>query len=209
MKFKHLILLLAFVPFISCKKTEISTEPTVDSTEEVEQSIPDEATINAAWQEYETPGEAHKLMANDKGIWDEEIILWEHAGANPAKFYLIAESKMIMNGKFQEMTHKGDFDGEPFEGRSILGYDNAEKKYISMWIDNMSTGMRVLKGDFDSASNSITLKGEAVDPVTKKVKVIKEIYTFINDDTHKLETFDTGYDGKEFKNNEITFKRKK
>jgi len=36
--------------------------------------------------------------------------------------------------------------GMPFEGMGLDGYDNASKEYISIWIDNMGTGIMYMKG---------------------------------------------------------------
>ncbi|WNM18828.1 DUF1579 domain-containing protein [Flavobacterium capsici] len=211
MKFKSITLALAITCFISCKKEETKTETPNTETpkEEVAVTIPDSATIAKAWQDYATPGEQHKMLAKDSGVWEEEMTFWEHAGAEPSKMTMTAESKMIFDGKYQETTHKGDFYEMPFEGKSTLGYNNAEGKFISTWIDNMSTGISVLKGTYDPTTKTYTMSGEVFDPVTKKLKTSKEIVTIIDDNTQKMEMYDIGFDGKEFKNMEIIMKRKK
>ena len=48
-----------------------------------------------------------------------------------------------------------------------------------------------------------------VDPVTGKEKKVKEIITYIDDNTQKMEMFDIDANGKEFKNMEINSKRRK
>lgn len=211
MKYKTLTIVLAMLCIVSCKKEEpkTETETTTEPVEETTMTVPDSATIAKAWQDYATPGEQHALLAKDNGIWEEDMTFWEHAGAEPSKMTMIAESKMIMGGKYQEMTHKGEFYGMPFEGKSTLGYNNAEGKYISTWIDNMSTGISVMKGTYDIPTKTYTLIGEVIDPVTKKPKTSKETLTIIDENTQKMEMYDIGYDGKEFKSMEITMKRKK
>ena len=204
-----MMLALAVITFVSCKKEEAKTETTTEPTEEVAMTMPDSATIAKAWQDYATPGEAHSLMAKDNGNWEEDMTFWEYNGAEPSKMTMTAESKMVMGGKYQEMTHKGDMYGMPFEGKSTFGYNNAEGKYFSSWIDNMSTGMMVMKGDYDAATKTYSMSGEVIDPVTKKMKTNREVITIVDDNTQKLEMYDTGFDGKEFKNMEIIMKRKK
>ncbi|HPW96939.1 MAG TPA: DUF1579 domain-containing protein [Flavobacterium sp.] len=210
MKYKTLTVALALLCFVSCKKeaAKTETETTTEPTEEVTMTMPDSATIAKAWQDYATPGEQHALMAKDNGSWTEDMTYWEHAGAEPSKMTMTAESKMIMGGKFQEMTHKGELYGMPFEGISTFGYNNAEEKYISTWIDNMSTGITVLKGTYDAPTKTYKMIGEVIDPITKKPKTSRETITIIDDNTQKLEMFDVGFDGKEFKNMEIIMKRK-
>jgi hypothetical protein len=120
---------------------------------------------------------------------------------------MTAESRMILGGRFQEMTHRGTFMGEKFEGISTMGYDNASKKIVSSWIDNMSTGIIYLTGDFDSKTNSVELKGEVTDPMTKKVKAARETYTIVDDNTRKVIMYDVTPDGKEYKSMEIVMTR--
>jgi len=206
---KTFITVLAISTFIACTKREDTkaSEPK-NETSTASIVIPDSTTINKAWMNYATPGEAHKRMAEDAGVWDEEVISWQHAGAEPYKHKMTAEIKMIFEGKYQEAVHKGDFGGMNFEGKSTLAFDNTTKKYVSTWIDNMSTGIMIMKGDFDPKTNTYNFEGECEDVVTKKKKKVREVFTLIDKNTQKLEMFDTGYDGKEFKNMEIVMKRK-
>jgi hypothetical protein len=210
-----LTLAIASLTLIACKKDgeKTDSQSTVDSTatktEEAAAMIPDSATISKAWTDYATPGDAHKRMAADNGVWDEDMTSWQHDGAEPMKMKMTAEIKSIFDGKYQEAIHKGDFMGMPFEGKSTLAYDNASKEYISTWIDNMSTGIMVMKGNYDEATKTFKMEGEVIDPVTKKMKKMREVITMVDENTQKMEMYDTGYDGKEFKSMEITMKRKK
>jgi len=209
-----LTLAIATLSLVACKKdgekadSQSSTDSTAVKTEEAA-VIPDSATISKAWMDYATPGDAHKRMAKDNGVWEEEMTSWQHEGAAPMKMKMTAEIKSIFDGKYQEAVHKGDFMGMPFEGKSTLAYDNASKEYISTWIDNMSTGIMVMRGNYDEASKTFKMEGEVLDPVSKKMKKMREVITIVDDNTQKMEMYDTGYDGKEFKNMEIIMKRKK
>jgi hypothetical protein len=73
----------------------------------------------------------------------------------------------------------------------------------------MGTGMLVSRGKYDEATKTLTFNGAMVDPVTGKEKMIKEIITYIDEDTQKMEMFDIDANGKEFKNMEILSKRRK
>ena len=54
---------------------------------------------------------------------------------------------MIMNGLYQESNHTGDMMGiRCFTARVVVAYDNHRKEFISTWIDNMGSGIMVLKG---------------------------------------------------------------
>jgi hypothetical protein len=207
-------LLAISIGFTSCKKVEeVKTEPADTSTEVVvEETVevaPDSATVAKAWQDYATPSKAHKMLANDTGTWDAEMTFWTPDNPEPQKATSVAEYKMILDGKYQEGIFKGDMWGMSFEGRGMTAYDNASKEYITTWIDNMGTGMMVSRGHYDEATKSMTFKGAMVDPVTGKEKKVKEVITYIDDNTQKMEMFDIDANGKESKNMEINSKRRK
>lgn len=210
-----LTLAIASLSLVACKKDDKKADASssVDSTatkaEEAAAVMPDSAAMTKAWMEYATPGEAHKMMAAENGMWEEELTSWMAAGAEPMKAKMNAEYKTILGGRYQESVHKGDFMGSPFEGKSTLAYDNATEMYTSTWIDNMGTGLMVMKGKYDAATKTMSMEGDGVDPVTKKTKKMREVITIVDDNTRKMEMFDTGYDGKEFKCMEIMMKKKK
>jgi hypothetical protein len=213
MKMKFLSI-IAFLSIVSCgKKEETKLETgTIKDTiviEEPEFIMPDSATVAKAWEEYMMPGEPHKMLALENGIWNEEMTMWMEPGGEPMKNTMTADSKMIYGDRFQETTHKGDFMGMPFEGKSTLAFNNASQEFTSTWIDNMSTGIMVLTGKYDEATKTINFSGTAVDPITKKEKAVRETYTIVDDNTRKMEMFDVDYSGKEFKNMEILMTRKK
>lgn len=202
------------IGFTSCKKEEEKTEPTPSpetevKVEETVEITPDSATVAKAWADYATPSKAHEMLAKDNGTWDAEMTFWMPENPEPQKATSVATYKMILDGKYQEGVFKGDMWGMPFEGRGTTAYDNASKEYIATWIDNMGTGILVSRGQYDEATKSITFKGAMVDPVTGKEKKIKEIITYIDENTQKMEMFDIDAKGKEFKNMEILSKRRK
>ncbi|MGX7666252.1 DUF1579 family protein [Flavobacterium pedocola] len=210
-----LTLAIASLSLVACKKDEkkADSQSNIDSTatktEEAVAAMPDSAAMTKAWMEYATPGEAHKMMAAENGMWEEELTSWMAEGAEPMKAKMTAEYKTILGGRYQESVHKGDFMGSPFEGKSTLAYDNAMGEYTSTWIDNMGTGLMVMKGNYDAATKTFNMEGQGVDPITKKTKKMREVITVVDDNTRKMEMFDTGYDGKEFKCMELMMKKKK
>lgn len=152
-----------------------------------------------AWQAYMTPGEKHQLLAKADGKWNEDVTFWLAPKAEAISSKSTAENRMIMGGRYQESLHYGDMMGMPFEGRSVTGYDNAAKKFVSSWIDNMGTSIMYMEGKWDEASKTIMFTGEMADPITGKNKKIRQNYTYVDDNTHMLEMFDTLPNGEEYK----------
>jgi hypothetical protein len=160
-----------------------------------------------AWMAYGTPGEPHKAMAAETGSWTNDMTFWQEPGGQPMKATSTCEVKMILGGRYQEMKYTGNIMGMDFEGQSLLGFDNATKEYTSTWIDNMGTGVLVLKGKMDKGSKSMTMTGDMVNPVTGKTSPYRQVYTIVDANTRKFEMYDTK-NGKEFKSMEIVMKRK-
>ncbi|GAA3941939.1 DUF1579 domain-containing protein [Chitinophaga oryziterrae] len=168
----------------------------------------DQQAAQKAWTEYMTPGEIHRMLAKDDGEWTYDLTYWMTPGATPTSSTGTTENKMVLGGRYQESVHKGNMEGMPFEGHSLLGYDNAKKIFQNTWADNMGTGIMLMEGKWDDATKTITLTGKSYDPMLGKDVEMRQVYKIVDDDHHTLEMY-TPVAGKEFKNMEIRYTRKK
>jgi len=199
--------------FVSCKKevkpeTEVVTVTDSVKTEEpiAEQPL-DSATQMKLWTEYATPGNEHKMMADETGTWNCDMTFWEGPNGKPSKATSTANIKMILGGRYQESIYSGTMMGQPFEGKSTLAYNNASKEFTTTFIDNMGTGMMVAIGKYDEANKSMNFKGDMVSPLNGKKTPYREVYTIVDTNTRKMEMYDTK-NGTEYKSMEIIMKRK-
>ncbi|WP_415501416.1 DUF1579 domain-containing protein [Aequorivita lipolytica] len=188
------------------EETTIVADTTATASEMAEEPM-DSVAMQKAWEAYMTPGEAHNRMAAEEGKWTDEMTFWMGPDTPPQKATGTEEIKMIMGGRYQVSNFSGEMMGQPFEGRSTLAYDNATDEYISTWIDNMGTGLSVARGKYNEESKSSTMNGSMIDPMTGKEKQTRQIYTIVDDNTRKMEMFETGADGKENKTMEIIMRR--
>ena len=161
-----------------------------------------------AWEAYMTPTEMHKWLATLDGEWDADITMWMDPSQPPTKSKGTTTNKMIMDGRYQHSENNGEFAGMPFYGQSIVAFDNAKKKFISTWIDTMGTGVMILEGTYDSKTKTMSLSGTMVDPISGADMNVKEVITYISEDTHKFEMFIVIGDTK-MKSMEIIYNRKK
>jgi Protein of unknown function (DUF1579) len=171
--------------------------------------MPDSATMAKNWQAYMTPGDIHKMMAKWNGTWNSDITMWMQPGAPEQKSKGTVVNKMIFNGLYEESNHTGNMMGMPFNGKSTMGYDVHKKEFVSTWIDNMGSGIMVLRGPWDEATKTMTLKGKTTDPGTTAEMEVRETFKIIDDNTQEMEMFMLMPDGKEFKTMNIVFTRKK
>jgi Protein of unknown function (DUF1579) len=161
-----------------------------------------------AWENYMTPGNMHKILAEAAGDWNEEITMWMDPAAPPTKSAATSKIEMIMGGRYQVAKTTGNMMGMPFEGMSVMGYDNTTKMFTSTWVDNFGTGTLTMMGTWDAPTKSIILKGKMVDPMTGKDIWTKQIMKFIDKDTQEMEMYDTK-NGTETKTMAVKSTRKK
>jgi len=153
-----------------------------------EASSMDSAAIMKAWIDYSTPGEMQKWLAAQDGKWKGEMTSFEE-GKEGAKEEMTQENKMIMGSRYQESTVKGKMMGMDFEGRSLMGYDNAKKKFVCSWIDNMGTGIMMTEGTYNQANKTLDMKGLMTDPTSGKNTSVRQVYHIIDEKNQTMEMY--------------------
>lgn len=205
------IISIAFL-FTACDKGKTTSSGSPDKKDSTSEWKPvDSAAATKAWMEFATPGDMHKMLAKFDGNWTGATSMWMYDSGKAVSSTSECTNKMIFGGRYQVSNYKGNFMGMPFEGMSIMGYDNAKKKFVSTWIDNMGTGLMHAEGDWNPTKKSIDFKGKMTDPSRPgKECEVREVYTFNDDNNHSLEMYGPNpKTGKEMKTMEIKFTRKK
>jgi hypothetical protein len=154
------------------------------------------------------PGPEHKRLEPLAGSWNVGVKMWMDPSKPPTESKGTAERKWILGGRFLQEAVKGEFLGQPFEGGGLTGYDNLQKKYIGVWVDNMSTGMSHSVGTADESGKVFTFTREDFDPVSGKKVKSRDIIRIESEDKHSMDMFKEGPDGKEIKGMELVFTRK-
>lgn len=113
-----------------------------------------------------------------------------------------------MGGRYLVVNHSGNVMGMPFEGMSLEGYDNAAEKFVSIWVDNLGTGVAYSEGHFNEESGLLVYEGSMTDPMTKEAAWFKQTMKIVDDNNLYFEMFMKAPYGTEFKNMEISFTRK-
>ena len=171
-----------------------------------EQAATDQAAMEAMWKAYATPGEPHARFEEMNGTWSVEGKDYMTNPAAPATFQGEAKFQTVLDGRFLVQHYHATFQGQPFEGMGITGYDNAQKKYVGNWVDNMGTGIMNTEGTLDPATNTMTEYSEMSSPMgPMKVKMVTQ---HNSDDQFTFTMFTTMPDGKEIKSMELVYTRK-
>src|SRR5690606_17741971 len=111
-----------------------------------------------AWAAYMQPGDAHGFLAQFEGEWEEEVTMWMQEDADPQQFLVYGTLKMVLGGRFLEMSRRGEMAGMPYESLGHLGYNNASELFTLTSLTNFGTGMMVLNGSWIGEKRNIELK---------------------------------------------------
>ena len=85
-------------------------------------------------------------------------------------------------------------------------YDNAKKQYISIWMDNVGTGISMMYGKSDDEGKTIFYEGLMFDPIQNKDVKVKSIVHYISENEILMEMY--GYfNDVEFKSMEMKYTR--
>lgn len=160
------------------------------------------------------PGENHKLLAEMAGNWTYALKMWMDPAGKPQESKGTATRKALMDGRYFMAEHNGKFqmpgaDGKMkdmnFKGMAFEGYDNAKKKFVSSWIDNMSTMIMNSEGTYDAATKTFTYTAQC-EMMPGKMTTIREVIKVVDKDHHTFEWYDNSH-GPEAKTMEIAYTR--
>jgi hypothetical protein len=158
----------------------------------------EQEAIMKKWMEFMTPGAEHELLKYKEGKWSFKMEMWMAPGAEPSVTEGTSEAKLIMGGRYLLDNSKATFNNMPYEGMGIVGYDKLLNKFISVWIDNMGTGLLQGTGTYDETTKTYTYTTMAPDVMVGNYKQGRTIERVLNDDRWVMEMYDTTPDGKEF-----------
>src|SRR5262245_15269187 len=92
---------------------------------------PSPETVLKALAEAGKPGPEHQKLQPFVGDWDLTVKMWTDPSRPPAELKGTVERRWIMGGRCVQETARGEFEGKPFDGLGLLGYDRGQKKYTA------------------------------------------------------------------------------
>jgi hypothetical protein len=105
-------------------------------------------------QEMPKPGPEHKLLKEREGTWETTM----KAGGMESKGTVTY--KMELGGMWLVGSMESELFGTKFSGRSLESYHPAKKKYVSVWVDSMSTAPITMEGNYDKEKQTWVMVGE-------------------------------------------------
>lgn len=167
----------------------------------------DMQAIMEVYKKLGTPRAPHKLLASMAGRWNTKTRSWMEPNQRPMESTGTCKQEMLLGGRFLRQEFSGEMMGNPFTGIGFTGYDNQRKKYVSVWMDSVGTGMYIFEGTASADGKTIIQESHSEDLLRGPTKW-RSVTKIVNENTHVFEMYGTYKKGKEEKMMEITYTRK-
>ena len=161
------------------------------------------------WQAYATPSRGHDFLKKMEGTWTATTLMWSAAGAPAVPGTARSQMRLILGGRYLEPIHSGSYQGMPFEGRNVMGFDNYRQKVESFWFDNMGTGFLHSVGTLNPEGTELRDEAETVDILSGKKVRSRSVTTLVGADTIRMEMFWEKEGEEAFKTMEIVYTRER
>lgn len=179
--------------------------PAGDARTRLAVALQDPAEMDA-WMKAGMPGEPHKALAMLAGAWTAKTKVWMNPQA-PEESDGACDNELLFGGRFLVHEYEGKAGGMDFEGLGILGYDNIQKCYTSLWTDSMSTMIAHSTGQSADGGKTIVFHGTYTDPLGRPTKD-RTVFTRVDADHYTVHAWTTVGDQPERKMIELAFTRK-
>jgi len=167
----------------------------------------DMESMMETYKKLAVPGVPHKQLARLAGSWVTRTRARMEPGSPPVESAGACEQKMILGGHYLQQEYNGEMMGEQFTGINVIGYDNHTRKYVSTWIDSMSTGIYCFEGTASADGRTITQSCSYDDPVRGPLSW-RSVTRIVDDNTLEYEMYITPKGGREEMEMEMTVTRK-
>jgi hypothetical protein len=174
---------------------------------EIHEKTMDEQEMMETYKRLAQPGDPHKLLARLEGSWSTRTRAWMEPDRPPVEGTGTCEQRMILGGRYLQQEYTGTME-EPYSGVNVIGFDNHSKKYMSTWIDSMSTAIYCFEGTGSQDGSTITQECAYDDPVRGPLHW-RSVSRIVDADTLVYEMYITPQGGIERKEMEMTVSRKR
>lgn len=154
------------------------------------------------------PGAEHQRLAKLAGKWSVSAKFWMGLPTDGQASEASAEFKVILDGWYVQQEFTGTFQGRPYHGAGMLGFDASSKRHTNYWSDNTGSAPMFLLGTSKDGGTTVEYPGEMAGPAGEGTVRYRTVMTHKSDDEFTYEMYAT-FDGKESKGMELTYTRKK
>ena len=115
-------------------------------------------------------------LKDSVGKWKAELKMFDPSGGEAGTSTGTEVNEMI-GDNWLISRFEADFQGQPFKGVGLIGYDGDAKKYINHWVDSMGATMANFSGTYDAKTKTMTMTGKDQMGEGKHTTLIKDAKT--------------------------------
>ena len=194
----------------SALSQEKDPEPPKDTFKGADPREHSPADMNRRMMESMTPNRFHKKLERLLGEWDVEMRMWMNPGGPPMASKGTASWSWMFEGRWIQGSTDVPMMGMKMQLRTILGYDNFKKKYVSCSVNSMETAMRHAEGNFGKDDSALYTYGFVDEYMTgEHDKTSAFVYRFEGPDSFTIEVHDLSIGIQDAKVMEFAYTRKK
>jgi len=145
---------------------------------------------------------AERLLQRFVGTWDVRLTRAGEAEAAEGR----ETGRRLEGGLWVVLDHRGRYLGRAYEGRILLGYEPARKKFVGVWVGNFGPGLNSFEGE--ASGSTLTLWVDCVDARTGERVKERMVYEFPGPGRRTLTFYGRGEDGRERATAVMTFVRR-
>ena len=121
------------------------------------------------------PTPQHQLLKKDVGTWDATMKAWFAPSAEPVVSQGTERNELLRGGLWLISRYEGHIADTAFVGCGTFGFDPLKQKYVGTWVDNVTSNLSVLEGDYDADARTLTMISHRRNPHTGKPAITKSI----------------------------------
>ena len=111
--------------------------------------------------EFPQPTVEHNRLKEGAGVWKVESTFYMDPNPEVPPMVSQAKETIEMFGEFWACSvYESDFMGQPFRGKSMLGYDPEKKSFVGTWIDSVTPFLWTFTGQLDDEKKVLLLETE-------------------------------------------------
>ncbi|MFO0416519.1 MAG: DUF1579 family protein [Pseudomonadota bacterium] len=160
------------------------------------------------WAALSRPGESHKLLDLFVGEWDVKLTFWSSPYSVSSESSGRSTIASILGGRFLEERFEGHLGGERYEGRGIMGYDNASRRFQSVWLDSLNTAVALSSGRFDPDQRIFKMVSKMYDPLIGGEKEVRSEIRLNSNDSYTFSMIDRSPEQRDFTSLKMEYTRR-
>lgn len=150
----------------------------------------------------------HKLLASLVGKWQGQTKTWFEKDVLADESAMKAEISVILGSRFISYDYQGSLDGQPFEGKMIIGFDIPYQRFSASWIDSFHMGTQIMLSSGAFTENGFSILGSYGSPeYGDQPWAWRTELEVLNDNEIIFSAYNISPEGEEAKATETVYKR--